>query len=308
MNKEIYILGGARTPMADYTGKLKDFSALDLGGAGLARGDGADGRGTGDGRPRRLRQRPADELGCRLRRAPCRAQGRRADRGAGADGQSALRLRHSVGHQRRADDPARRGRRRAGRRHREHEPGAARHPRAAKRPAPRAGPARGLPLDLAPRPATAAARWPAPPRTARRSTASRARSRIATRSAASSSPMPRGRRAALPTKSCRSRSRRRKGVEVFAADDHMRPDSTLEGLAKLPAAFSKNGCVTAGNASRHRRRRAPRSCSPPSAAVKTHGLTPLGAADALGDGRRRAVADGDGPGAGDAQGARARRV
>ena len=41
----------------------------------------------------------------------------------------------------------------------------------------------------------------------------------------------------------------RKGVELFAQDDHMRPDSTLEGLARLPAAFSKNGCVTAGNAS-----------------------------------------------------------
>jgi acetyl-CoA acetyltransferase family protein len=41
----------------------------------------------------------------------------------------------------------------------------------------------------------------------------------------------------------------RKGVEIFAEDDHPRPDSTLEGLAKLPAAFSKNGCVTAGNAS-----------------------------------------------------------
>ena len=41
----------------------------------------------------------------------------------------------------------------------------------------------------------------------------------------------------------------RKGVEVFAQDDHMRPDSTIAGLAKLPAAFSKNGCVTAGNAS-----------------------------------------------------------
>jgi acetyl-CoA acetyltransferase family protein len=41
----------------------------------------------------------------------------------------------------------------------------------------------------------------------------------------------------------------RKGVEVFAQDDHMRPDSTLDGLAKLPPAFSKNGCVTAGNAS-----------------------------------------------------------
>ena len=41
----------------------------------------------------------------------------------------------------------------------------------------------------------------------------------------------------------------RKGVEHFAQDDHMRPESTMEGLAKLPAAFSKNGCVTAGNAS-----------------------------------------------------------
>src|SRR5918994_1281062 len=28
---DIYILGGARTPMAEYTGKLKEFSALELG-------------------------------------------------------------------------------------------------------------------------------------------------------------------------------------------------------------------------------------------------------------------------------------
>lgn len=41
----------------------------------------------------------------------------------------------------------------------------------------------------------------------------------------------------------------RKGVELFAQDDHLRPDSTLDVLAKLPPAFSKNGCVTAGNAS-----------------------------------------------------------
>lgn len=41
----------------------------------------------------------------------------------------------------------------------------------------------------------------------------------------------------------------RKGVELFAQDDHLRSDSTMEGLAKLPPAFSKNGCVTAGNAS-----------------------------------------------------------
>jgi acetyl-CoA acyltransferase 2 len=31
MSSDIFILGGARTPMAEYTGKLKDFSAIDLG-------------------------------------------------------------------------------------------------------------------------------------------------------------------------------------------------------------------------------------------------------------------------------------
>lgn len=41
----------------------------------------------------------------------------------------------------------------------------------------------------------------------------------------------------------------KKGTVSFAQDDHLRPETTIEGLAKLPAAFSKNGCVTAGNAS-----------------------------------------------------------
>jgi acetyl-CoA acetyltransferase family protein len=41
----------------------------------------------------------------------------------------------------------------------------------------------------------------------------------------------------------------RKGTDIFARDDHMRPDTTLEGLSRLRAAFSTNGCVTAGNAS-----------------------------------------------------------
>jgi acetyl-CoA acetyltransferase family protein len=35
----------------------------------------------------------------------------------------------------------------------------------------------------------------------------------------------------------------------FAMDDHMKPDSTMEGLGKLPPAFGKDGTVTAGNAS-----------------------------------------------------------
>jgi len=41
----------------------------------------------------------------------------------------------------------------------------------------------------------------------------------------------------------------RKGVKVVDKDDHLRPDTTLEVLAKLPTAFSKDGFVTAGNAS-----------------------------------------------------------
>jgi acetyl-CoA acetyltransferase family protein len=41
----------------------------------------------------------------------------------------------------------------------------------------------------------------------------------------------------------------RKGVTLVEQDDHLRPDTTLEGLARLPAAFSKDGTVTAGNAS-----------------------------------------------------------
>jgi acetyl-CoA acetyltransferase len=31
LSNDVFILGGARTPMAEYTGKLKDFSALELG-------------------------------------------------------------------------------------------------------------------------------------------------------------------------------------------------------------------------------------------------------------------------------------
>ena len=40
----------------------------------------------------------------------------------------------------------------------------------------------------------------------------------------------------------------RKG-ELITEDDHMRPDTTMEGLAKLKPAFAKDGFVTAGNAS-----------------------------------------------------------
>jgi acetyl-CoA acyltransferase 2 len=43
--------------------------------------------------------------------------------------------------------------------------------------------------------------------------------------------------------------RRTKQTQDWRADEHMRPETTLEGLAKLPPYFKKDGFVTAGNAS-----------------------------------------------------------
>ena len=41
----------------------------------------------------------------------------------------------------------------------------------------------------------------------------------------------------------------RKGPVQFGSDEHIRPDTTLEGLARLRPYFKKDGLVTAGNAS-----------------------------------------------------------
>ena len=41
----------------------------------------------------------------------------------------------------------------------------------------------------------------------------------------------------------------RKGDETVATDDHIKPDTSIEALSKLRAAFGKDGTVTAGNAS-----------------------------------------------------------
>src|SRR5690349_20959067 len=43
--------------------------------------------------------------------------------------------------------------------------------------------------------------------------------------------------------------KRRKGVEQFTADEHVRKESTLEDMAKLKPVFKKDGSVTAANAS-----------------------------------------------------------
>ena len=45
------------------------------------------------------------------------------------------------------------------------------------------------------------------------------------------------------------KDRKTREPRSWAADEHMRPDTTPEGLAKLPPYFRKDGVVTAGNAS-----------------------------------------------------------
>jgi acetyl-CoA acetyltransferase family protein len=66
----------------------------------------------------------------------------------------------------------------------------------------------------------------------------------------------------------------RKGSTLVERDDHLRPDTTLEMLAKLPAAFSKEGTVTAGNASGIVDGAAAIVLASPEA-VARHSLTPL---------------------------------
>ncbi len=76
----------------------------------------------------------------------------------------------------------------------------------------------------------------------------------------------------------------RKGAPVSVdKDEHPRPGTTLEGLAKLPTPFRENGTVTAGNASGVNDGAAAMVVASEAAAAK-HGLTPiariLGAASA----------------------------
>ena len=70
-------------------------------------------------------------------------------------------------------------------------------------------------------------------------------------------------------------NRKTRQPEPWAKDEHQRPDSTMEGLSKLPPYFKKDGVVTAGNASG--------ICDGAAALVladrssmTAHGLTPIG--------------------------------
>ncbi len=67
----------------------------------------------------------------------------------------------------------------------------------------------------------------------------------------------------------------RKGSTFVEQDDHLRPETTLEVLGKLPSAFKKDGVVTAGNASGIVDGAAALVLAGESA-VKARGVTPIG--------------------------------
>ncbi len=68
--------------------------------------------------------------------------------------------------------------------------------------------------------------------------------------------------------------RGRKGCTVFDTDEHVKAETTPEALAKMKPAFSKEGRVTAGNASGINDGAAAVVLATASA-VKSHGLRPM---------------------------------
>jgi len=67
----------------------------------------------------------------------------------------------------------------------------------------------------------------------------------------------------------------KKGTVEVVADEHIRPDATAEGMARLRPAFAKDGTVTAGNASGVNDAAAAVVLASDSYA-RSHGATPLG--------------------------------
>ncbi len=86
----------------------------------------------------------------------------------------------------------------------------------------------------------------------------------------------------------------RKGTVVFDTDEHVRPDTTLEALAKMRPAFKKDGSVTAGNASGINDGAAALVLAT-GAAVKAQGLKPLARVVSYGHGGVEPATMGLGP-------------
>ncbi len=97
-----------------------------------------------------------------------------------------------------------------------------------------------------------------------------------------------------------------KGRDVVDKDDHLRPDTTLEGLAKLRAGILERRHRHRRQRQRHRRWRRGADVGL-GAGGEREIAYPARANRLVGRGRRRSFLHGHGSGAGDAKGARARR-
>jgi len=161
-----------------------------------------------------------------------------------------VRLGHPVGRQRRAVDPARRGEDRARGRHGEHEPGAVRPVRAR---------ARGIPFGVQPQlqDTLFGALLDPIPGLMMAQTAEKIAKRLGiTREEQDQYALRSHKLGTAAVKEGRFAAeiepvvvKTRKGEETIATDDHIKPETSLEALSKLRAAFGKDGTVTAGNAS-----------------------------------------------------------
>ena len=306
MSKDVFILGGARTPMTEYVGALKDVSALELG-AIAARGafekTGVKPEWIDHAVVGNVLQTSSDAIyGARhvalKAGVPIEVPALTVNRLCGSGIQAAVSGAQLI--QLDEADIV------LDRRHREHEPGAARDARPALRPAARPGQARGLPVRSAARSVLRpvhGADGGEVRRQVRHLARGAGRVRAAQPAAAATSAWAEGR---FTDEVVPVEIKTRKGVTVVDKDDHLRPDTTLEGLAKLPAAFSKDGTVTAGNASGIVDGGAALILASEKA-VREKGLTPIARLVAWAAVGVDPVVHGHGSGAGDAQGARARR-
>ena len=99
----------------------------------------------------------------------------------------------------------------------------------------------------------------------------------------------------------------RQGDTIVGDDEYIRHDSTLETMAKLRPAFSKDGTVTAANAQRHQRRRGGAGGDERRRGGEARAEA-AGADRGVRHGGRRSGGDGHRPDPLDPQGAGARRV
>ena len=182
---DIAIVSGARTPMGRYCGKLKDFTAQELGAVaaqGAIERSGVDPKEFDHVVFGNAQQTSGDAL-YGARHVGLRAG--LADRNSGPDREPAVRIGHAGHRQRGADDSDRRSEDRAGGRHGSDVAGAVRHPRARRLHARAGRQARRLADGRAARYLLRACTWRTPPSCMASSRASRGRCRMNSRCARS---------------------------------------------------------------------------------------------------------------------------